>query len=107
MADPESPADTTQADEAPAADVLADDVLEAWGDARDLLDRLPPLSRDHETVRLAVTRLQGTYQILTDRFGRSSNAVIGSEAVLRDAEALIRKISAKLLADPEPKPDHS
>lgn len=86
-------------------DVLADDVLDAWGDARDLLDRLPPLTRDHETVRLAVTRLQATYQILTDRFGRSSDAVIGSEAVLRDADALIAKISAKLLADPDPKTD--
>lgn len=89
----------------PTDGVLADDVLDVWGDAKELLDRLPPLSRDHETVRLAVTRLQGTYQILTDRFGRSSDAVIGSEAVLRDAEALIGKISAKLLADPDRTPD--
>ena len=103
MADPESPADTTQA----TRDVLADGVLEVWGDARDLLDRLPPLSRDHETVRLAVTRLQGTYQILTDRFGRSSDAVIGSEAVLRDAEALIAKISAKLPTGSDRTPDRS
>lgn len=102
MADPESPAKVTK-----GGDVLADDVLEAWDDARHLLDRLPPLSRDHETVRLAVTRLQGTYQILTDRFGRSSNAVIGSQAVLRDAEALIAKISAKLLADPDSKAERS
>ena len=58
-------------------------------------------------MRLAVTRLQGTYQILTDRFGRSSDAVIGSQAVLRDAEALIAKISAKLLADPDRTPDRS
>ena len=87
--------------------VLADDVLETWDDARELLRRLAPLSRDHETVRLAVTRLQGTYQILTDRFGRSSDAVIGSEAVLRDAEALIAKMSAKLLAGPDRRPDRS
>lgn len=97
-----SPADLSQTD-----GVLADDVLETWGDARELLDRLPPLSRDHETVRLAVTRLQGTYQILTDRFGRSSDAVIGSEAVLRDAEALIAKISAKLLVERDRTPDRS
>jgi hypothetical protein len=103
VADRESPADTTQATRA----VLADGVLEVWDDARDLLDRLPPLSRDHETVRLAATRLQGTYQILTDRFGRSSDAVIGSEAVLRDAEALIAKISAKLGADPAAEKDRS
>ena len=97
-----SPADLSQTD-----GVLADDVLEMWGDARDLLDRLAPLSRDHETVRRAVTRLQGTYQILTDRFGRSSDAVIGSEAVLRDAEVLIAKISAKLLAEPNRTRDRS
>jgi hypothetical protein len=102
-----SPADITEAPDVVADDVLADDVLEVWGDARELLDRLPPLSPDHETVRLAVTRLQGTYQILTDRFGRSSDAVIGSEAVLRDAEALIAKISAKLLGDQDPENDRS
>jgi len=100
-----SPVDITRAPDVVVADVLAGDVLDTWGDARELLDRLPPLSPDHETVRLAVARLQGTYQILTDRFGRSSDAVIGSEAVLRDAEALIAKISAKLLGGPDPQND--
>jgi hypothetical protein len=78
-----------------------EEVLKTWRDAERLLETLPPLSRDHETVRLAVTRLQATYQILTDRFGRSEEALIGSEAVVRDAEALIAKISAKLLDGPD------
>lgn len=45
--------------------MAVEEVLAAWRDAERLLDELPPVDPDHETVRLAVATLRLTYQQLT------------------------------------------
>jgi hypothetical protein len=44
---------------------IVEETLEAWRDAERLLERLPALDPDHESVALAVASLRDTYQSLT------------------------------------------
>ena len=62
--------------------MLVDDVLDAWRDAERLLETLPPVSPDHETVAMAVERLRETYQRLTTE---DAPRTAGSVAEAQDA----------------------
>jgi hypothetical protein len=44
---------------------LVEEVRDAWLEGQHLLEQLPPLSSDHETVRLAVVQLKQTYARLS------------------------------------------
>jgi hypothetical protein len=53
-----------------------EEVLATWRDAERLLDDLPPIGRDHETVVTVVASLKVTYARITDESLRSSPLVI-------------------------------
>jgi histidinol phosphatase-like enzyme len=66
--------------------------LEAMHQAEDLLLELPPLSPDHETVRLTVVRLEQTHRELSER-NRVTDVVLGrSREVIDSAAKLIRAV---------------
>ena len=78
---------------------LVGEVLGVWREAERLLDELPPLDPDHETVRLAVHSLQSTYQaVTTGDATRTPSVVAGSRDTIRDARALLTSVRQKRLA---------
>jgi hypothetical protein len=51
------------------------EVLVTLADAQELSERLPPLSPDHETVALVITRMKGLHRDITRVRGRPALVV--------------------------------
>ena len=69
-----------------------EELLATWREAERVLESVPPLSRDHESVALAVVRLRTTYQRLTDRQERSAALVAEADRVARDCAVLLERV---------------
>ena len=65
------------------------EVLEAWRAAERLLDELPPLDPDHETIRREIVRLRRLYQRLSATQHRSAATMRSSARMIERAQALI------------------
>jgi hypothetical protein len=74
-------------------DAVLDELLEAWKQGEQLLPSLPPLSSDHETVRLAVAELRAAYVTLVDREHLATALVETSEPTIQRATHAIREVS--------------
>ena len=76
---------------------IVEDALEAWREAERLLDRIPPVDPDHETVALAVVSLRHTYRNLTDGVSERTPSMVANtrESIERTRELLAR-VHAKL-----------
>jgi hypothetical protein len=72
-----------------------EDVLAACEQAETLLETLPPLDPDHETVRLTVVWLRATYQTLTLVEAETTAALAATRDTLYHARALLSTIRAK------------
>jgi hypothetical protein len=72
-----------------------EEVLSAWREAERLLESLPPLDPDHETVRLMVVRLQETYRTLTLIGADTAMAISASVHTVGDTRTLLREIRAR------------
>ena len=82
---------------------IVEDALEAWREAERLLDRLPPLDPDHETVALAVASLRQTYQNLTDGMSERTPVVIAqSRESIERTRSLLARVHAKTGASTSP-----
>jgi hypothetical protein len=77
------------------ASVVAE-ILEAWRAAERLLDELPPLDPDHETIALAVHELQGIYARLTATSDGTHDVIVPSRERLEAARRLINETEARL-----------
>src|SRR5687768_3613198 len=55
---------------------LVEEALRVWRDGERLLEELPPLMADRETVRLNVVALRETYQTLTSRSTATSDQIV-------------------------------
>jgi hypothetical protein len=75
---------------------LVEEVLGAWREAERLLEELPPIDPDHETVRLSVLELRDVYQRLTDARAGSATALQASREVLDSAGEVLRRARARL-----------
>jgi hypothetical protein len=76
---------------------IVEEALEAWRDAERLLERLPRLHPDHESVALAVASLRETYQGLTTQAAERTPATIErSRESIDTTRALLDRIHAKL-----------
>ncbi|MFL5686033.1 MAG: hypothetical protein ACJ77D_08270 [Chloroflexota bacterium] len=76
---------------------IVEETLETWRDAERLLEQLPPVHPDHESVALAVSSLRETYQNLTAGASERTPAVVThSRASIERTRELLERIHAKL-----------
>jgi|1185.fasta_scaffold1646301_1 hypothetical protein len=78
--------------------ILVADVLEAWREAERLLDGLPALSPDHETVRVTVERLRDLYADLTATSNATAATIARGETTLSGARQALERARGRLAA---------
>ena len=72
------------------------EVLDTWRDAERLLDALPPLDPDHETVRLVVVSLRQSYERVANDAARTTPGVIAQSLdSVRESRDLLALVRAK------------
>ena len=71
------------------------DALEGWREGERLLDELPPLDPDHETVALAVSTLRSAYQRLATTEGITDATLANSREVIAASRDAIRAVSER------------
>jgi len=71
----------------PAKTVQA--ALDAWRDGERLLDELPPLSPDHETLRLAIATLKASYADLASTSDATADALGRTQSVIESTRETI------------------
>jgi hypothetical protein len=74
---------------------MVEEILATWRDAERLLDVLPAVSSDHETVRLTVVELQATYRNRTGDQARSEDVLASSRATISEAHRVLEAIRAR------------
>jgi hypothetical protein len=74
---------------------LIEEALQAWREGERLLDELPPLTPDHETVRLSLIHLREAYRQLTGRSAATAAAIASCATTIESARTTIREIRAK------------
>jgi hypothetical protein len=80
---------------------IVEDALKAWREAERLLDRLPPVDPDHESVALAAASLRLTYQKLTDGASERTPAIVAhTRDSIERTRALLVRVRSKLDASP-------
>jgi hypothetical protein len=77
--------------------IVVEEVLAAWRDAERLLDELPPVGNDHETVVLVVASLRDTYARITNDAIRTSPTVIAeTRDTIQSSRELLARVHSKL-----------
>jgi hypothetical protein len=69
-----------------------EEVLSAWRDAERLLESLPPLHPDRETVSVMVARLQETYRTLAVLGADTAMTITASVRTVAEARSLLRQV---------------
>jgi hypothetical protein len=76
---------------------IVQEALEAWREAERLLDQVPTLDPDHETVALAVASLREAYLSLTDGASERTPEVIEhSRDTIGQTRELLDRVHSKL-----------
>jgi hypothetical protein len=78
------PVDTTEQ--------VLEDALDAWQQGSELLESLPALSPDHETVRLTVMRLRGVYEEIVARRHQGTAVISSSRKTIAAANDTLRTV---------------
>jgi hypothetical protein len=69
------------------------DTLKTWREAERLLQDLPPVDPDHETVRRLVIELRTMYASLSEARDLTGDVISRSRAKIEDARALLRRVA--------------
>ncbi len=75
--------------------VAVAETLDTWREAERLLEELPPLSPDHETVAAIVVECRATYQRLAFGASRTADALASARSTLDHAHALLREVRSR------------
>ena len=75
---------------------LLTEAEEAIEDARGLLDHLPPLSPDHETLRLAVVKLRRAHESIEGPRDPANKALLDSHDSIDEARSVIQTIRKRV-----------
>ena len=70
-------------------------ILVEWRDAERLLEELPPLSPDHETVRLMIAHLRVTYASLSATKDITQVALDNNRRVVAEAHELLEEVHSR------------
>jgi chromosome segregation ATPase len=73
-----------------------EEALQVWRDGERLLEELPPLTADHETVRLNVAALREAYRTLTGQSSSSKEQIADCQRQIASAHETIRHVREKL-----------
>jgi hypothetical protein len=76
-----------------------EEVLSAWREAERLLESLPPVDPDHETVKMTVARLRDTYQTMAALGPETPRTVVATADTVVEARDLFAAIRAKRMGD--------
>ncbi|HUP83225.1 MAG TPA: hypothetical protein VM284_03440 [Candidatus Limnocylindria bacterium] len=68
------------------------DTLKVWREAERVLQDLPPVHSDHETVRVLVIQLRSLYARLSETRDVSGDVIDRSKAQIEAAKTLLRKV---------------
>jgi hypothetical protein len=77
-----------------------EETLRAWREGERLLETLPPLTPDHETVRLAIIQLRSTYQRVATLKAATHDVLASNRALMEEALDVIRAVQGRLTRDP-------
>jgi hypothetical protein len=73
-----------------------EEVVAAWRDAERLLEDLPPIGTDHETVATVIASLRVTYARVTDESIRTSPMVIAeTRQTIASSRDLLSQVRSK------------
>jgi hypothetical protein len=72
---------------------LMADALRAWREGERTLNSIPPLTPDHETVRLAIVELRATYQRVSALNIVSEDVLAANRAAIDEAMRAIREVN--------------
>jgi hypothetical protein len=70
-----------------------EEVLAAWREAERVLDTLPPLSPDHETVRRTVVSLRRTYQTITSDAEQTAETIDRTHQTIGAAREVLTRVA--------------
>ena len=80
---------------------LTEQALEAWREGERLLEELPPLTPDHEAVRLELISLREAYRHLTGRSSASNETLASCADTVAAAQETIRRVREQHVRAPE------
>src|SRR3954453_23613337 len=83
-----------------SAEDVVKDALSAWQDGAELLESLPSLSPDHETVRLAVANLRAVYEQTVARRPHGASALAKSREQMATAIATLDAVRTRQAPTP-------
>jgi hypothetical protein len=69
-----------------------EELLSVWRDADRLLETLPPMSPEYETLRDAVERVRAAYQIVTEDRPATDASLDAAAAALRETRQLLIEV---------------
>ena len=69
-----------------------EEVLRTWREAERMLDDLPAINPDHESVARAIIGLKSCYQALTDLHGHSADVIASSRSTVDATHALLDRV---------------
>lgn len=75
---------------------LVEEVLDNWRAAERLLDELPPVDPDQESMALAIASLRSLYLELTERSALAKSKLATTDDVLTRSQALVTQVAARL-----------
>jgi len=78
-----------------SAEDVVKEALSAWQDGAELLDSLPSLSPDHETVRIAVANLRAVYEQTVARRPHGASALAKSREHMASAVATLDAVRVR------------
>jgi hypothetical protein len=74
-----------------------EDALRAWREGERVLDTLPPLSPDHESVRLAIVDLRTTYQRVASLKVATRDVLTANREAIEEARQVIQDVAARAM----------
>ena len=76
--------------------LLVEQVLAVWRDGERLLEALPEIHPDHETVAMSVAELRALYAEMTDLTALTRNKLQVSRRMLERSQATLQAVRARL-----------
>jgi hypothetical protein len=74
-----------------------EDALRAWREGERVLDTLPPLSPDHESVRLAIVDLRMTYQRVASLKVATRDVLTVNREAIEEARKVIQDVATRAM----------
>jgi hypothetical protein len=75
---------------------LMEEALRAWREGERVLEELPPLTPEHESIRLAIIQLRDAYQMVSTPKLVTDEIMATTRALIDQSWQVIRHVQARL-----------